>query len=73
MLRTDAENRQKDDDKFYILDKESIEAIKEELSDDFLSLADEQMLVAQRLVAQLDDDQLANQVRFGRYEWERHW
>ena len=41
MLRADAENRQKNGDEFYILDKESIEAIKEELSDDFLSLADE--------------------------------
>ena len=61
----------KDGDEVYILDKESIDAIKEELSDDFLSLADEQMTMVGRLVAQLDDDQLDNQLRFKRYEWER--
>ena len=70
MLRADAENKQKDDDGFYILDKESIEAIKD-LSDDCLSLADEQMMAARRLVAQLDDEELDNQVRFERYEQER--
>ena len=71
MLRADAENQQKDDDEFYILDKESIEAIKEELSDDFLSLADEQRTAVRRLVVHLDDDRLDNQLWFEKYEWER--
>ena len=70
MLRVDAENRRKHGDEFYKLDKESIEAIKEELSDDFLSLANEQMVAVRQLVAQLDDDQLDNQLQFERYEWE---
>ena len=71
MLRADAENQRKDGDEFYKLDKESIEAIRDELSDDFLSLADEQIVAVQRLVAQLDDDQLENQLRFERYERQR--
>ena len=71
MLRADAENRRKEGDEVYILDKESIEAIKDELSDDFISLADEQRVAVRQLVAQLDDDQLDNQLRFEKYERER--
>mgnify|MGYP006905982425 CR=1 FL=1 len=42
-LRADAENQRKDDDDFYKLNVENIVAIREELSDDFLSLAREQL------------------------------
>ena len=44
VLRGDAENRQKDDDNFYKLDTESIVTIMEELSEDFLSLAREELV-----------------------------
>ena len=43
MLRADAENRQKEGDEFYKMYTESIITIREELSDDFLSLAEEQL------------------------------
>ena len=66
-----SENRWEEGDEVYILDKESIEAIKDELSDDFISLADEQRVAVRQLVAQLDDDQLDNQLRFEKYERER--
>ena len=55
------------------MDAESIVTIREELSDDFLSLAGEQLAVVRRLVEQLDDDQLATQLQFERYERERRW
>ena len=71
MLRVDAENRRKDGNDFYKIDSESIIAIREQLSDDFLSLAGEQLVAVRRLVEQLDDDQLDTQLRFERYEWER--
>ena len=71
LLRANTENRQKDGDEFYKLDKESIEAIKEELPDDFLSLVEEQLAAVRRLVEQLDDDQLDTQLSFERYERER--
>ena len=45
--------------------------IREELSDDFMSLAGEQLAAVMRLVEQLDDDKLDNQLRFERYE--REW
>ena len=71
LLRADAENRLKEGEIFFKLDKKSVVAIKEELADDFLALSNEQMMVIQRLVAQLDDDQLENQVRFERYEFRK--
>ena len=54
----------KEGDEFYKLDKEDFAAVKDEL-------AEEQIAVVRQLVAQLDDDQLDNQVRFERYEKER--
>ena len=63
-MRADAENRKKEGDEFYKLDKEDFAAVKDEL-------AEEQIVVVRQLVAQLDDDQLDNQVRFERYEKER--
>ena len=41
------------------------------MSDDFLSVVGEQLAVVRRLVEQLDDDQLATQLQFERYERER--
>ena len=67
----DAENRKKDSCNFYKMDAESIMTIWEEFSDDFLSVAGEQLTVVRRLVEQLDDDQLGTQLQFERYEWER--
>ena len=66
----DVENRHKDDDNFYKMDAESIVTIMEELLNDFLSLAGEQLAVVRRLVDQLDDDQLGTQLQFKRYKWE---
>ena len=60
ILQADAENWRKEGDEFYKMDAESMVTLREELADDFLSLADEQLAVVWRLVEQLDDD-----------EWER--
>ena len=62
LLRVDAENPQKDDDDCYMLTKEDFTAVKDELADDFVTLADEQLAVVRKLVAQLDDDWLDNQI-----------
>ena len=64
VLRADAENRQKEGNDFYKMDEESIVTIWEELSDDFLSLAGEQLATVRRLIEQLDDDQLGTQLQF---------
>ena len=56
LLRVDAENRQKDGDDCYMLTKEDFTAVKDELADDFVTLADEQLAVVRQLVPQLDDD-----------------
>ena len=61
-MTVDAENWRKDGDDFYKLDEENIVAIREELSDNFLSLAGEQLAVVRRLVEQLDDNQLDTQL-----------
>ena len=53
------------------MDAENIVAIREELSDDFLSLVGEQLGAMRRLVEQLDDDELDTQLQFERYERER--
>ena len=60
-----------DGDDCYMLTQEDFTAVKDELADDFVALAEEQIAVVWQLVAQLDDDQLDNQVRFERYEKER--
>ena len=62
ILGADAENRQKEGEEFYKMDAESVVTIREELADDFLSLADEQLVVVMWLVEQLDDNQLDNQL-----------
>ena len=41
------------------------------MSNDFLSLAGEQLVVVRRLVERLDDDQLSTQLQFMWFEWER--
>ena len=68
VMGADVENRQKDGDNFYKIDVESIVTIREELSDNFLSLAREQLAVVTQLVEQLDDDQLGTQLQFKRYK-----
>ena len=65
------ENRKKDGDECYMLTKEDFTAVKDELVDDFVSLADEQLAVVRQLVAQLDDDRLDNQIQFESYEKDR--
>ena len=71
VLRADVENRQKDGGNFYKMDAESIMTIWEEFSDDFLSVAGEQLTVVRRLVEHLDDGKLGTQLQFEQYEWER--
>ena len=71
LLRVDVENRQKEGDEFYKLEKEDFVAVKDELAEDFIVLADEQRAVVSQLIAQLDDDRLDNQIRFESYEKER--
>ena len=61
-LRADAENRKKVGDNFYKMDEESIVTIREELSDDFFSLAELHLGAVRRLVERLDDDQLDTQL-----------
>ena len=41
LLRMDVENQQRDNDELYKLDKEDFVAVKDELADCFLALADE--------------------------------
>ena len=53
------------------MDVKSIVTIREELSNDFLSLTGEQFMVVRQLVQQLDDDQLGTQLQLERYERER--
>ena len=54
-----------------MLTKEDFTAVKDELADDFVTLADEQLPVVRQLVAQLDDDRLDNQIQFESYERNR--
>ena len=54
-----------------MLTKEDFTAVKDELADDFVTLADEQLAVVWQLVAQLDDDRLDNQIQFESYERNR--
>ena len=49
LLRADVENRKKEGDEFYKLDKEEFAA--DELANDFLTLAEEQIMVVRQLVA----------------------
>ena len=71
LLRADAENRQREGDEFYKLEKEDFAAVKDELAEDFVALVDEQITNVRQLVAQLDDDRLDNQIQFESYEKER--
>ena len=54
-LWADAENRRKAGDKFYKMDEESIVTIREELSEDFFSLAEAHLSEVRGLVENLDD------------------
>ena len=67
-LRADAENRKKVGDNFYKMDEESIVTIREELSDDFFSLAESHLGAVLGLVERLDDGQLDTELQFERYE-----
>ena len=55
-LRADAENRKKAGDNFYKMDEESIVTIREELSDNFFSLAESHLGAVRGLVESLDDE-----------------
>ena len=57
-------------DNFYKIDEESIVTIREELLEDFCSLAESHLDVARRLIESLEDDQLGTQLQFERYERE---
>ena len=70
-FREDAENRKKAGDNFHKMDEESIIVIREELSDNFFSLAKSHLGAVRRLVERLDDDQLDTQLQFEKYERER--
>ena len=69
-LREDAENIKKAGDN-YKMDEESIVTIREELSDDFFSLAESHLGAVWSLVERLNDDQVDTQLQFERYERER--
>ena len=55
-LRVNVENRRKAGDKFYKMDEESIVTIREELSEDFFSLAEAHLGAVRGLVERLDAD-----------------
>ena len=50
VLHAGAENRRKEADDFYKMDTKSVVTLREELSDDLLTLAGEQLVVVGRLV-----------------------
>ena len=49
------------------MDEENIVTIREELSDNFFSLADTHLEAVRRLIERLNDDQLGTQLQFERY------
>ena len=59
--------RKKAGDNFYKMDEESIVTIREELSDNFFSLADTHLEAVRRLIERLNDDKLGTQLQFERY------
>ena len=54
-----------------MLTKEEFTAVKDELADDFVTLADKQLAVVWQLVAHLDDTRLDNKIQFENYERNR--
>ena len=70
-LRANAENRKKAGDKFYKMDEESIVTIRDELSEDFFSLAKAHLREVWGLVEKLDKGQLDAQLQLEKYERER--
>ena len=70
-LRADAENQRKDGDKFYKMEEESIVTIREDMSEDFFSLAETHLGAVRGLVEKLDDDHLEAQLQLEKYERER--
>ena len=62
VLWVDAKNRKKAIDNFYKMDEESIVTIREELADDFFSLARACLEAVRRLMERLDGDQLGTQL-----------
>ena len=78
VLRADIDNRKKVGNNFYKTDEESFVTIREELYDDFLSLAGAHLSAFQLLIERLDDDQLSTQLQFEHFEreqqrWEVAW
>ena len=71
-LRADAENRKKASDKFYKMDEESIVTIREELSEDFFSLAEAHLREVWGLVERLDDGPLDAHLQLEKYERDHH-
>ena len=58
LLHDDVENRKKAGDFFYKMDQESIITIREELTEDFEAMAQEQTKGIRRLLTEFEDDQL---------------
>ena len=71
-LRADAENRKKSGYKFYKMDEESIVTIREELSEDFFSLAEAHLREVWGLVERLDDGPLDAHLQLEKYERDHH-
>ena len=67
-LWADAENRKKASAKIYKMDEESIVTIREELSEDFFSLAEAHLREVWGLVEMLDDGQLDAELQLEKYE-----
>ena len=53
------------------MDEEIIVTIREEMSEDFFSLAKSHLEAVQRMIERLEDDQLGTQLQFERYKRER--
>ena len=70
-LWADAENRKKAGDKFYKMDEESIVTTREELLEDFFTLAEAHLKEVRGLVERLDDVQLDTQLTLEKYKQDR--
>ena len=55
-------NRKKNGDNFYKMDEESIVTIREELLENFFSLAESHLEAIRRMIERLEDDQLETQL-----------
>ena len=57
-------------DNFYKIDEESIVTIREELLENFFSLAESHLEAIRRMIERLEDGQFGTQLQFERYERE---